>query len=95
MSGASKYQCTCGYQAGSQQDLDEHTAAMAPLAPEGEHQQKVRLYQAKRPPAPDHLEAGGHFFATKSGTSRPEPVIVLVERRSAGAPWQVDPLVTA
>jgi hypothetical protein len=37
--GASPWQCTCGYQADSQQDLDEHTAAMAPLAPEGEHQQ--------------------------------------------------------
>jgi len=26
----------------SQQDLDEHTAAMAPLEPEGAHQQRVR-----------------------------------------------------
>ena len=42
MSGTSRWQCTCGYQAESQQDLDEHTAAMAPYEPEGAHHQKVR-----------------------------------------------------
>jgi len=40
--GASPWQYSCGYQADSQQDLDEHTAAMAPLEPEGAHQQRVR-----------------------------------------------------
>lgn len=41
MSGTSPWQCTCGYQAESQQDLDEHTGAMAPLEEEGKHQQKT------------------------------------------------------
>lgn len=40
--GTSKWQCSCGYQADSQQDLDEHTVAMAPLEEEGKHQQRVR-----------------------------------------------------
>jgi len=42
MSGASKWQCSCGYQATSQQDLDEHTGSMAALEPEGSHQQQIR-----------------------------------------------------
>ena len=38
-SGTSRWQCSCGYQASSQ---DEHTAAMAPYEPEGAHHQRVR-----------------------------------------------------
>jgi len=39
--GASPWQCSCGYQATSQQDLDEHTGIMAGLDREGAHQQQV------------------------------------------------------
>ena len=33
------HMCVCGYGPTSQADLDEHTIAMAPLAPEGAHHQ--------------------------------------------------------
>ena len=39
MSSASPWQCSCGYDADSQDDLDEHTRIMAALAAEGEHHQ--------------------------------------------------------